>query len=143
MVAADNLGYYGNVELDLREPGSRIGFWLGCRAGLEVLGIESNGDVKGCLSLSSGLNGRTDFVEGNLRETPLVELWRSGRYFVRFRDQQARLHGHCARCAYARECRAGCSAVAYSATGSLGCNPYCIRHLETQQILGAAVGPYW
>ena len=41
---------------------------------LNVVGIESNGDVKGCLSLPSGLNGRTDFVEGNLRERK-ARMW--------------------------------------------------------------------
>jgi hypothetical protein len=28
--------------------------------------------------------------------------------------------------------------MAYSATGSLACNPYCIRHLETRALLGEA-----
>ena len=35
----------------------------------------------------------------------------------------------------AARCRAGCSAMAWSATGSLGCNPYCLRQLETEDIL--------
>jgi radical SAM protein with 4Fe4S-binding SPASM domain len=108
--------------------------WGGCIAGVELIGIRSNGDVLGCLSLGD------DFVEANLREDSLAEIWNSGRYFACFRDKAARLHGHCARCAYAVECRAGCSAMAYGATGSLGCNPYCIRHLETREILDAALG---
>jgi len=38
-------------------------FWLGCRAGCHVIGIESNGNVKGCLSLPSQVQGESRFVE--------------------------------------------------------------------------------
>ena len=75
VVAADNIGYFGDAEEELREPGRRVNFWVGCRAGIEVLGIESHGDVKGCLSLPSWLNGRQDFVEGILRRKRLREIW--------------------------------------------------------------------
>ena len=108
--------------------------WSGCIAGRELVGIRSNGDVLGCLSLGDA------FVEGNVRTTPLAELWHAETSFMRFRHKAAHLTGHCARCAYARECRAGCSAIAVSATGSLGENPYCIRHLETRDVLAAALG---
>jgi len=104
--------------------------WGGCIAGVELVGIRSNGDVLGCLSLGD------DFVEANLREVPLAEIWHSEKFFQRFRQKEAHLRGHCARCAFAHECRGGCSAMAYSATGSLACNPYCIRHLETRALLG-------
>jgi len=75
VVAADNVGYFGDLEEDLRDSQARIKSWVGCRAGLEVMCIESNGDVKGCLSLPSGLNGRHDFVEGNLRKQRLHDIW--------------------------------------------------------------------
>jgi radical SAM protein with 4Fe4S-binding SPASM domain len=107
--------------------------WRGCIAGVELVGIRSNGDVLGCLSLGD------EFVEGNLRERPLAELWKDEHSFTRFRHKYEHLSGHCARCAYARQCRAGCSAMAHSATGSLGSNPYCIRHLETGNILDRAL----
>jgi radical SAM protein with 4Fe4S-binding SPASM domain len=103
--------------------------WSGCIAGVELVGIRANGDVLGCLSLGDG------FVEANLRETPLREIWRSPGIFRQFRRKEELLTGHCARCPHAAVCRAGCSAIAYSATGGIGCNPYCIRHLETQAIL--------
>ena len=44
--------------------------WSGCMAGIEVIGIRSNGDVLGCLSLGD------DFVEANVRQRPLAEIWR-------------------------------------------------------------------
>jgi len=106
--------------------------WNGCIAGRELIGVRSNGDVLGCLSLGD------EFVEGNLRETALEELWGSGRFFGRFRRKEALLAGECARCPFAKRCRAGCSAIAWSATGGLGENPYCIRSLEVEGILAAA-----
>jgi radical SAM protein with 4Fe4S-binding SPASM domain len=104
--------------------------WHGCVAGVELIGVRSNGDVLGCLSLGD------DFVEGNLRREALESIWESGRYFSRFRSKEELLGGECATCAYARECRAGCTCIAYSATGDIGSNPYCIRSLETQDVLG-------
>jgi MoaA/NifB/PqqE/SkfB family radical SAM enzyme len=67
IAVAENLGYYGRHERDLREVGRPIPFWTGCRAGCRVIGIESGGDLKPCLSLPSSLHGEGRFVEGNLR----------------------------------------------------------------------------
>jgi len=105
--------------------------WRGCIAGIELIGVRSNGDILGCLSMGD------DFVEANLRREPLREIWESERYFSRFRRKGELLSGECARCAFSKECRAGCSSIAWSATGSLGSNPYCIRSLETQDALRA------
>jgi radical SAM protein with 4Fe4S-binding SPASM domain len=103
--------------------------WRGCIAGRELVGIRSNGDVLGCLSLGD------EFVEANLRRECLADIWSSRRYFERFRHKERLLTGHCASCAFGLECRAGCSAMAHSATGSIGQNPYCLRHLETEELL--------
>jgi radical SAM protein with 4Fe4S-binding SPASM domain len=108
--------------------------WAGCIAGVELIGVRANGDVEGCLSLGD------DFVEANLRREPLREIWQSGRYFQRFRRKEELLTGACARCPHASVCRAGCTAIAYSATGDIGCNPYCIRALETEAILHDVTG---
>jgi len=103
--------------------------WNGCVAGVELIGVRSNGDVLGCLSLGD------DFVEANLRREPLAEIWTSDRYFGRFRRKEELLTGRCAACGFAARCRAGCTAIACSATGDIGCNPYCIRSLETDEVL--------
>lgn len=103
--------------------------WHGCIAGRQLIGVRSNGDVMGCLSLGDG------FEEANIREVPLQEIWQSGRYFGRFRNKVRHLTGTCKTCAFAEECRAGCTGIAVSATGTIGDNPYCIRRMETQFIL--------
>jgi radical SAM protein with 4Fe4S-binding SPASM domain len=103
--------------------------WHGCIAGIELCGIRSDGDLLGCLSLGD------EFVEGNVRVHDLRQLWRAEGTFRRFRHKEELLSGHCARCPHALRCRAGCSAIAWSATGELGQNPYCLRQLETEAIL--------
>jgi radical SAM protein with 4Fe4S-binding SPASM domain len=126
VVAADNLGYYGTVEEELREPGSRVSFWVGCRAGLEVLGIESNGDVKGCLSLHRGRDGGADFVEGNLRRRRLAEIWNDPDAFAynrKFRVED--LRGACAGCEYGEICRGGCTSASVASSGHPHAYPHC------------------
>ena len=49
--------------------------WKGCQAGMQAIGIEANGRVKGCLSLQARQGDHDPFVEGNLRETRLADLW--------------------------------------------------------------------
>jgi MoaA/NifB/PqqE/SkfB family radical SAM enzyme len=81
-VGADDIGYYGKPEPGLRDDGGELPFWIGCRAGCQVVGIESNGNVKGCLSLPSSMHGETRFVEGNLRDKPLAEIWKAEDAFA-------------------------------------------------------------
>ena len=126
VVVADNIGYYGKVEEDLRDPGTRVNFWVGCRAGLEVLGIESHGDVKGCLSLPSQLNGHSDFVEGNLRHRRLADIWNDPNAFAynrRFRVED--LKGACAGCEFGEICRGGCTWTSVAHHGHPHDYPHC------------------
>jgi len=125
---SDNVGYFGRCEKALRDPpeGSRIPFWIGCRAGCEVIGIESNGNVKGCLSLPSARHGQDRFLEGNLRERPLAAIWGREGAFAFNRDfREELLGGFCAVCRYRDICRGGCAWTAYSHTRDRFDNPYC------------------
>ena len=118
IVAADNIGYYHEHEAEIRPPAKQIDFWVGCRAGIHVVGIESHGAVKGCLSLPSVLNGRTDFVEGNLRERSLADIWRdpdSFAYNRKFTPDD--LAGTCRGCEYGEICRGGCTWTSVSHCG--------------------------
>ena len=125
LMTMDDFGYFS------MSPKLRFTHQLfsGCPAGTRVLGIRSNGDVLGCLSLGD------EFVEANLRQVPLEEIWISGKYFTRFREKAKHLTGHCAKCAFAERCKAGCSAQAISGTGTLGENLFCVRRLEEKQLL--------
>lgn len=117
VLAANNLGYFGPFEADLR-AGSHFS---GCAAGKWVLGIESNGDVKGCPSLPSG-----PYVGGNVRERTLRDLWDSSRELAFARERgTSELWGHCKGCYYAEVCQGGCSWTAHTLLGKRGNMPYC------------------
>ncbi len=123
IAVADNIGYYGRLEPTIR--GSMLGketFWVGCLAGCRVLALCSNGDVKGCPS-----HPRV-FVVGNSRETPLAEIWADpDRFAYNTAFDETKLEGGCADCAYRRVCRAGCTSMAYGATGTVYDNPFCLQ----------------
>jgi radical SAM protein with 4Fe4S-binding SPASM domain len=107
--AGHNIGYFGNPEPTLRGADKALPFWLGCRAGCQILGIESGGDVKGCLSLPSSVHGEGRFVEGNVRHTSLRDIWNRADAFAynrRFDGNQ--LGGFCRVCRFRDICRGGC-----------------------------------
>ena len=120
----DNIGYYSAHEPALRDTPNRDGwnFWCGCSAGCLNVGIESNGNVKGCLSLQA-----ERFVEGSIREESLLSIWQKNGAFSYTRGfRREDLHGHCQECEYGEICRGGCTFMAYGATGSVHDNPYCL-----------------
>ena len=122
-----NIGYFGNPEAALRGSDVALPFWLGCRAGCQVIGIESGGDVKGCLSLPSSAHGESRFVEGNLREKSLRDIWERPNAFAYnrlFKVEQ--LSGFCRVCRFRDVCRGGCSWGAWARGG--GDNENCFYY---------------
>ncbi|MBM4397785.1 MAG: radical SAM protein [Deltaproteobacteria bacterium] len=123
---ADNIGYFGRYEKALRDRGAEISFWIGCRAGMQVIGIESDGGVKGCLSLPSARHGADRFSAGNLRHRSLVDIWNDPETFAWNREFGTdQLGGFCAACRYGDVCRGGCAWTAWSHTSDRFDNPYC------------------
>ena len=115
VVASDHIGYFGKPEAHLRQPDVSMPFWLGRWAGLHVFGIESNGNVKGCLSLPSVRHGETGYLEGNLRQTSLREIWARPTGFAYNRSFRVDdLKGFCRVCRYGDVCRGGCTWKRYS-----------------------------
>ncbi|RLB58682.1 MAG: radical SAM/SPASM domain-containing protein [Deltaproteobacteria bacterium] len=123
---SDNIGYFGKYEKALRDRGAEINFWIGCRAGCQVIGIESNGNIKGCLSLPSAMHGQDQFLEGNLRDEKLIDIWqRPDAFKINRGFTEDQLGGFCAKCRYRDICRGGCAWTAYSHTSNRFDNPYC------------------
>jgi radical SAM protein with 4Fe4S-binding SPASM domain len=92
-----------------------------CGAGRTQIGIEANGDIKGCPSLPT-----EDYVGGNVRDHSLRDIWeRTGA--LRFtRDRTvADLWGRCRGCYYAEHCLAGCTWTTHVLFGRPGNNPLC------------------
>jgi radical SAM protein with 4Fe4S-binding SPASM domain len=124
--AGHDVGYFGDPEESLRDPQAPIPFWTGCPAGLSAVGIESNGNIKGCLSLPSTRNGVEAFVEGNIRDTPLSEIWSRPGGFAYCREFTVEsLGGFCRTCDYNDVCRGGCTWTCYAERGLVRDNPYC------------------
>jgi radical SAM protein with 4Fe4S-binding SPASM domain len=134
-VGADDIGYYGKPESGLRDDGGELPFWIGCRAGCQVVGIESNGNIKGCLSLPSSMHGEGRFVEGNLRQKPLAEIWKAPDAFAYNRKwNESALTGFCRACRYRDFCRGGCTWTVYCHKNSGGeGNPFCFYYQAVRQ----------
>lgn len=125
---SNNVGYFGRHEELLRSrPGERSSYWGGCPAGHHVIGIESDGRVKGCPSLPTA-----PYHGGTVRERPLERIWREDPAvgFTRRRTTEE-LWGFCATCYYAEVCRAGCAWTAHCTLGRRGNNPFCAHRAET------------
>ncbi len=127
VIGAHDLGYCSTRLPSLRMPGQT---WVGCGAGRNTLGIQSDGGVKGCLSLPGA------FVVGNLREQTLAELW-EGETFASWRRPAIR-YGFCADCPHGEVCEGGCTELAVTYSGRRGDNPMCLYRIETEQ--GAKAG---
>jgi radical SAM protein with 4Fe4S-binding SPASM domain len=100
--------------------------WNGCTAGITSLGIASNGDIIGCLSLRN-----KQFVEGNVKETDVKEVWYNNDGFWYTRKFETKYLGlNCEGCRFGKTCKGGCSSMSYHLSGGLHNDPYCFRRIE-------------
>jgi radical SAM protein with 4Fe4S-binding SPASM domain len=118
---ANNLGYFGPLEATLRGRQKSGAHYKGCVAGKHQIGLEADGNVKGCPSLGGPENSA-----GNVRKHRLAELWARADELAYIRDRtEDDLWGYCAQCHYADICRGGCTATAEPLLGRPGNNPFC------------------
>jgi radical SAM protein with 4Fe4S-binding SPASM domain len=116
----NNIGYFGPYETILKGTFPR-GHMASCGAGRSTLGIEANGDIKGCPSLPTA-----DYVGGNIRENRLRDIWERAKPLQFTRDRTVEdLWGYCRGCYYADTCRGGCSWTSHVLFGRPGNNPFC------------------
>ena len=88
---------------------------------LTWVGIEANGDIKGCPSLPSA-----DYVGGNIRDHSLRTIWEQTSPLRFTRDRTVDdLWGYCRDCYYNDACYSGCSWTSHVLLGRPGNNPYC------------------
>ncbi len=99
--------------------------WQGCQAGVTLLAVQSNGNVKGCLSLSD------DFIEGNILNTSLKKIWDSSDFCKYNRNfAKSQLNGECKDCKYGKKCKGGCMSISTALTGERNADPYCFKLIE-------------
>ena len=106
----------------------------GCGAGRTYVCIEPNGNITPCVYLPHR-------VMGNVREAPLVDLYRRSIFWEVLNDRSRRLH-HCEVCALRDYC-GGCRARADAYFGQLHAgDPGCLfnqKHWEALVAAGVAV----
>ena len=122
---ADCVGYYNLKELEVRRKAHRtsdLPYWKGCNAGKRSLGILHNGDILGCTSIRD-----RQYVEGNVRERPIREIWNDENAFVwNRRARKSELDGVCRICRYGDVCLGGCPNTRLTMNGRMSSeNLYC------------------
>lgn len=126
----NNVGFFGPYETKLRGTTPR-GHMVSCGAGRWGLGIEADGTIKGCPSLSTA-----NWAGGNVRENSIQDIWERSSRMRYNRDRTVDdLWGFCRTCYYADNCRAGCTWTSEALLGRPGNNPMCHhRALEMEKI---------
>ena len=119
---ADNIGYYTPEEGRVR--GREGAYFTGCSAGLTAVGIDSVGNVRGCESMYD-----ERFIEGNLRERSLFDIWTDSEAFAYNRlFTKEMLSGGCEKCPHGDICAGGCRSYNFFTTGRLYENCLCARN---------------
>jgi len=123
VMGAHNFGYHsqilGNIMI--------TPIWKGCQAGISTIGIQSNGGIKGCLSLPD------KYVEDNIRNRSLKEIWEDSKFASYNRKFKiSDLKGGCKGCKYGKSCKGGCETVSTSMTNEMHCDPYCLYLIENK-----------
>jgi radical SAM protein with 4Fe4S-binding SPASM domain len=121
VMGAHSIGYHSQfLRNTMVSP-----LWKGCQAGRSVVGIQSDGGIKGCLSLQDTL------VEGNIRQRSLIDIWNDPNTFSYTRKFTKRdLTDKCTNCRYGATCKGGCTTVSTSITGKKHADPYCLYIIE-------------
>jgi radical SAM protein with 4Fe4S-binding SPASM domain len=130
LLPGNNIGYFGPHEALWRGPDR--GYYSGCPAGQNAVGLEADGTLKGCPSLATERYGA-----GSVRDTPIAALWATHPALQFNRDRGVEhLWGFCRDCYYAETCRGGCTWTADSLLGRPGNNPYCHHRVLALQRRG-------
>lgn len=131
---ADCIGYYTKKELMTKIISyntKNVSIWDGCNAGIRGFGILQNGDILGCTSIRD-----KEFVEGNIRERSLRDIWEDEDNFLwRRKMTKENLSGLCLSCRYGSKCLGGCPNTRLTMNGDIYSeNQYCSYHLELKHM---------
>ncbi|MBI2067047.1 MAG: radical SAM protein [Deltaproteobacteria bacterium] len=127
VVPGNNLGYFTEEDRILR--GDYFGgCYTGCFAGIFVMSIEPNGDIRGCPVLPK------EFGEGNVRKQRIRDIWLDKNKFSYNRQWDVNsLSGFCGGCEHSLTCRGGCMASRIGAIGDLSHNLYCLYRVKKEK----------
>lgn len=123
----NNVGYFGPYDRVLRSENDEWQVWTGCQAGLNSIGLEADGTIKGCPSLPTSA-----YSGGNIREITLAQaIENSPALNFNSGANTAHLWGFCQSCQFAKLCRGGCTWTSHVFFGRPGNNPYCHHRAVT------------
>jgi len=133
---ADCIGYYTQKEELIRSisfGSGTVSPWSGCNAGTRGFGILQNGDILGCTSIRD-----KSFIEGNIRQRNIVEIWNDKNSFAWSRSMtKNKLGGNCRTCHYGDVCLGGCPNTRLTMNGSINSeNPYCVYKVAMDGLKG-------
>ena len=95
------------------------------------LGVEANGDIKGCSAMAS-----QGYVGGNVRDKSIREIWDTApELHITRKFAIDDLWGYCRSCYYAETCKGGCVWTSSTLLGKTGNNPYC-HHRALEMLRG-------
>jgi radical SAM protein with 4Fe4S-binding SPASM domain len=125
IIGAHNFGFHSSHLPNL----STYTPWRGCYGGKIVVGIQSNGNIKGCLALSD------DFIEGNIRKRSINDIWNDPTTFSYSRHfDREEMGRNCRHCKYGSSCGGGCTTRSVSMTGMPHNDPFCFYRFEREKI---------
>ena len=125
----DNIGYFTADEKLLRRHK-----WNGCHAGISAVSVEADGNVKGCLCLVPEYIEGKHFVEGNVKNRSLRDIWFDNAHFSYNRTFEIeKVRGFCRCCPHLSACRCGCTAFAFYVSGTKYDNPYCLYRIQSTE----------
>ena len=127
---ADCIGYYTQQETQIKQISygrTDVPLWDGCNAGIRGFGILHNGNILGCTSIRDD-----EFIEGNIRERSLREIWEDDDLFLWRRNMtRDNLTGKCNTCVYASKCLGGCPNTRLTMNGDIHSeNQYCVYYWQ-------------
>ena len=125
IVCGHDFGYFSNVM----PRHTSYKDWIGCPAGISIIGIRGDGKIHGCLSAYCD-----EFIEDDVRKRSLKEIWLDEN-FCNWNSREQRtaiLCGFCKECQYGETCLGGCTDTAFVRTGSIGENTHCYHKIETE-----------
>jgi radical SAM protein with 4Fe4S-binding SPASM domain len=126
---ADCMGYYSRKQIEIDKiylRSKNIPLWDGCHAGIRSFGMLHNGDILGCTSIRD-----KKFIEGNIREKTLREIWESPDTFLWRRNfTKEMLDGNCKVCKYSKKCLGGCTNTRLAINKDINSdNKYCTHSI--------------
>lgn len=121
VIGSHSLGFFSKYVPSL----SFYPEWKGCYAGRAVLGIRSDGAVKGCETLTD------DYIEGNVRDRSIIDIWNDPNAFSynrKFKKEQ--IGENCRSCQYCELCKGGCMCRSITMTNQPHNDPHCLYKIE-------------